>query len=70
MKNWIKEHKKRVIAIAVVIILVVIGIFSCTRSSGDEKAEQTVAQVEKRTLMESVSATGNVMASDEFEVKS
>lgn len=70
MKNWIKEHKKRVIAIAVVIVLIIIGIFSCTRSSGDEQTQQTVAQVEKRTLMESVSATGNVMASDEFEVKS
>ncbi len=70
LKKWILEHKKRVIAIAVVIVIVIVGIVSCSTGEEEVETQDTIAQVEKRTLVESVSATGNVMASDEFEVKS
>ena len=74
MKNWIKEHKKAAIVIAVLVIAV-IAIAVCVavlqRSRGSQgQTQQETATVERRTLAESVSATGTFQASDEVNVSS
>lgn len=64
--KWIKEHKKVCIIIAivaVVVIAIIIGVVSGGKKQTDSNEE--TATVEKRTLMESVSATGTFVAADE-----
>lgn len=69
--KWIKEHKKVCIIIAivaVVVIAIIIGVVSGGKKQTDSNEE--TATVEKRTLMESVSATGTFVAADEEKITS
>ena len=69
--KWIKEHKKVCIIIAivaVVVIAIIIGVVSGGKKQMDSNEE--TATVEKRTLMESVSATGTFVAADEEKITS
>lgn len=74
MKKWIREHKKLSIVIVVLAVIavaaVVIGVRVNRAAKELQKAEnqQEIAEVEKRTLMESLSATGTFVASDETNV--
>ncbi len=69
MKNWIKEHKKLSIGIlAVVVIAVIAIILAVTGEDSSTESSQETASVEKRTLMESVSATGTFVAADEEKI--
>lgn len=76
MKKWIREHKKLSIAIVVLaviaVVAVVIGVRVNQAAQALQKAanQQETAKVEKRTLMESLSATGTFVASDETNVTS
>ena len=72
MKNWIKEHKKVCIIIGTVVIALVLVLIARSVSAGKKQAdnEQETATVEKRTLMESVSATGTFVAADEDKITS
>ena len=68
--KWIKEHKKVCIIIAivaVVVIAIIIGVVSGGKKQTDSNEE--TATVEKRTLMESVSATGTFVAADEEKIE-
>jgi len=69
--KWIKEHKKVCIIIAIVVVVVIaiiIGVVSGGKKQMDSNEE--TATVEKRTLMESVSATGTFVAADEEKITS
>ncbi len=69
--KWIKEHKKVCIIIAIVVVVVIaiiIGVVSGGKKQTDSNEE--TATVEKRTLMESVSATGTFVAADEEKITS
>lgn len=72
MKNWIKEHKKMCILLGILALIVVIAVIAGMVSGGKKQTDQQedTATVEKRTLMESVSATGTFVAADEDKVSS
>ena len=72
MKNWIKEHKKACIIIGIVVIVLVLVLIAGAVSAGKKQTDnaQETATVEKRTLMESVSATGTFVAADEDKITS
>lgn len=72
MKNWIKEHKKACIIIGIVVIALVLVLIAGAVSAGKKQTDnaQETATVEKRTLMESVSATGTFVAADEDKITS
>lgn len=72
MKNWIKEHKKACIIIVIVVIVLVLVLIAGAVSAGKKQTDnaQETATVEKRTLMESVSATGTFVAADEDKITS
>ena len=72
MKNWIKEHKKAGIIIGIVVIVLVLVLIAGAVSAGKKQTDnaQETATVEKRTLMESVSATGTFVAADEDKITS
>lgn len=72
MKNWIKEHKKACIIIGIVVIVLVLMLIAGAVSAGKKQTDnaQETATVEKRTLMESVSATGTFVAADEDKITS
>lgn len=72
MKNWIKEHKKACIIIGIVVIVLVLMLIAGAVSAGKKQMDnaQETATVEKRTLMESVSATGTFVAADEDKITS
>ena len=76
MKKWIREHKKLFIALVVLAVVAVIAAVIGVRINQAAKAlqqavnQQETAQVEKRTLVESISATGSFVASDETSVTS
>lgn len=72
MKNWIREHKKVCISIGIVVIALVLVLIARAVSAGKKQTDnaQETATVEKRTLMESVSATGTFVAADEDKITS
>ena len=72
MKNWINDHKKVCIIIGIVVIALVLVLIARAVSAGKKQADnaQETATVEKRTLMESVSATGTFVAADEDKITS
>ena len=72
MKNWIKEHKKTCILLGILALIIVIAVIAGMVSGGKKQTDQQedTATVEKRTLMESVSATGTFVAADEDKVSS
>mgnify|MGYP004625627969 CR=1 FL=1 len=72
MKNWIKEHKKACIIIGIVVIVLALVLIAGAVSAGKKQTDnaQETATVEKRTLMESVSATGTFVAADEDKITS
>lgn len=72
MKNWIKEHKKACIIIGIVVIVLALVLIAGAVSAGKKQTNnaQETATVEKRTLMESVSATGTFVAADEDKITS
>ncbi len=72
MKNWIKEHKKACIIIGIVVIVLALMLIAGAVSAGKKQTDnaQETATVEKRTLMESVSATGTFVAADEDKITS
>lgn len=77
MKKWIKEHKNLSITVAVIAVIaiiaamiVIVKVNQTAKALQDAAKEQETAKVEKRTLMESLSATGTFVASDETGVTS
>lgn len=72
MKNWIKEHKKTCILLGTLALVIVIAVIAGMVFGGKKQTDQQedTATVEKRTLMESVSATGTFVAADEDKVSS
>ena len=71
MKNWIKGHKKiflGIVVAVVILIVVLIAVFGRGGKDDSAKDDQQTATVERRTLAESVSATGTFQASDDVSV--
>lgn len=63
--SWIKKHKKQMIGIVLLaVVLIAAGVFFAKKEQSKPGAEQETTDVEKRTLTKSVSATGNFIASD------
>lgn len=70
-KTWIKEHEKICIFATIVVVVVVVIIIA--HIAGGSDTEENVAEtatVERRTLTESVSATGTFVAADEERLTS
>ncbi len=71
MKNGIKGHKKiflGIVVAVVILIVVLIAVFGRGGKDDSAKDDQQTATVERRTLAESVSATGTFQASDDVSV--
>ncbi len=69
--KWIKQHKKISIAIGILLALILIGVIVGTGGDEEEAAvEEETAVIEKRTLMQSISATGTFVASEEEQISS
>lgn len=69
--NWIKEHKKICIIVAVILVVVLVfGVVAGVKGGQKTAAKEETAVVEKRTLTESVSATGTFVAADEEKITS
>lgn len=76
MKKWIREHKKLSILIVVLAIVAAVAVWVGVKVNRAAEAlqqaanQQETAEVEERTLVESLSATGTFVASDETNVTS
>lgn len=69
--KWIREHKKLCIVLAVILVIVIVLL--AIRQAGIKALESLESKpetstIEKRTLVESVSATGNFVACDSTSV--
>lgn len=74
MGAWIKKHKKLVIFLAILIVVVLIVVYfvvkvkEAAQMLTDMANSGEVVQIEKRSLVNSLSATGNITSLDEVEV--
>lgn len=60
---WIVKDKKRIIGVAVVVVLLILGIWKLTSNNKNEVTYQT-SKVEKGTIVSSVSASGQVLTTN------
>lgn len=69
--HWIKEHKKIVIiAVVIIAVAVIVALVAVNSDKGQAETKEETATVERRTLMKSISATGNFVAADEEKISS
>lgn len=75
MKEFLKRHKKLFLTLSVVILVAAIAVIQTGRMKSRRDAmmaaapSQETAQVEKRTLVDSISATGTVVSAGSKNVK-
>lgn len=69
--NWIKKHKKTsIVLLVMVIVAVAIGIIGSKGKEESKKETRETVTVERRTLMQSISATGSFCSPQETKVTS
>lgn len=65
-----KKSKKRIVLLVVVVLLLLVGIFAFLTGNKEEKIKVTTAKVERRTIVQTVSAVGKIEPETKVKISS